>query len=187
MIEKIYLMIFLCCISFSSNEQASIVYDPTNGAQIANVLSTMKELKDINEQWKASAEFLQKVMHEGKEVKRLISLLEGIVCSTNELSLYLGVRTNQLACGKKIEMDIALAKIDGVSGKIKMIATGAIVLSQYETISSLKDLNDELEEAARTTSSLNAFLRSEFLRDMEDEYDSKNGYKNVSILKKMNI
>ncbi len=189
MIEKIFLVIFLVCVSFRSNEQvgASIVYDPTNGAQIASVLQTMKQLKDVNEQWKASSEFLNKIMKEGKEVKRLISLLEGIVCSTNELSLYLGVRSSQLACSKKIQMDIALAKIDGVSGKIQMIATGAIVLSQYETISSLKDLNDELEEAAQSTASLNAFLRSDFLNSQSDEYDANHGYEHVSLLTKMNL
>lgn len=187
MIEKIYITILICCISFSSSEQASIVYDPTNGAQLANVLTTMQQLKKVNEQWKASAAFLNKVMKEGKEVKRLIALLDGMLCATDEMSMYLGMSSSQLICEKKIQMDIALGKIDGVSSRIKMIATGAIVLSQYETITSLKELNDQLQEAVQATTSLNAYLRRSFQQHIQQQDDEENGYLNVSQLTRANI
>jgi hypothetical protein len=189
MLEKIYLIAFICLVSFSSQEQggASIVYDPTNGAQLASVLTTMKDLKKLNEEWKSSAEFLNKIVKQGKEVKRLISLLEGIVCATDEMSLYVGLTSELSICENKIKMDMSLAKIEGVSENLKWIVSGTIVLSQYESITSLKSLNDELEEAIESTISLNAFLRRAFEKSIENEYDSQEGYKNVSLLTPMNI
>lgn len=173
---KNVLCIVFVGLGFMSNEQgASIVYDPTNGATMSSVLTTMKELKETSDSWKANAEFLEKVVNQGKEVKRLVALLDNLVCSTDELTLYIQIDKSFELCENRLELDMTLGKIDGISDKIKLIATGAIVLSQYETITSLKSLNDELESAVRQTASMNQYLRKRFMDRMRSEHEADNG------------
>lgn len=177
------LVYFFTMLSFTSMEQAgaSIVYDPSNGATLASMLSTVEDLKETTESWKANADFLKKIVNEGKEVKRLVSLLESLVCSTDQLEIYIAADKTMTLCDNKIQLDLALGKIDGISGKIKMIASGAIVLSQYETIQSLKDLNDELEEAIMQTSSLNSMMRARLWKKMVKDYESETAYENTGM------
>jgi len=162
---KLYVLGFFVLMGFWSNEQgASLVYDPTNGAQIASLLKTMNDLKDSSEEWKANASFLKKIMDDGQEVKRLFSMLEAMVCATDELQVYIGIEGNAMLCERKLEIDMTLLKIEGISEKVNMIAVGGMVLSQYETVKSLTDLNDSLEEAITKVNNLNQTMRSGFDR-----------------------
>lgn len=187
--KKGLVFIVFVVIAFTGHEQAgaSIVYDPTNGTTMASMLTTLEELKETTESWKSNAEFLKKVVDQGKEVKRLVSLLDGLVCSTDELEIYLEIDQSFQLCENKLELDMCLGKIDGVSEKLKLIATGAIVLSQYETIHSLKELNDELEEAIRSTSSMNHFLRERFMKRMKEEYEAENALDNTGFGTNFNV
>ena len=62
------LILFILCLLITGNQfilnaqaGASIVYDPKNGASLASMLATIKEMKDVQEEWKASNEFLGKI------------------------------------------------------------------------------------------------------------------------------
>jgi|GEM_PF-3182116 len=186
MIRKFYLTVFIVLMSFKSIEQ-SIVYDPTNGAQIASMLGTIKELKESADSWKANADFINNVMNSGSEVKRLITMLEGMICATDELQLYMGMAGGLELCENKLELDITFMKIEGVSEKLNWIATGGILMTQYETVQSLKDLNDQLEEAIRKVNSLNKYMRGNVLQQLLREYDRKHPEENYSMLTQMNL
>lgn len=189
MLKKIYLTLFIVLMASNSKEQApaSIVYDPTNGAHLASVLETIKGLKQSTEEWKANAEFLNKIATEGAEVKRLVAMLEGMICATDELELYAGLSGNLALCENKLEFDITLMKIEGVSEKLNWITTGSILLTQYETIQSLKDLNDQLEDAIRQVNNLNRFMRGNLLRTLIGEWERENAASGFSSLTEMNI
>lgn len=187
--KKGIVLVSMLSISFMGQLQAgaSIVYDPTNGSTMASMLTTLGELKETTESWKANAEFLSKVVDQGKEVKRLVALLESLVCSTDELEIYLEVDNSFQLCENKLELDMCLGKIEGVSDKLRMIASGAIVLSQYETIHSLKELNDELEDAVRQTSDMNSFLRGRFMNRMKEEHESEHALENTGFGTTFNV
>lgn len=172
----------------SSNEQgAAIVYDPTNGAQLAGVLETIKGLKESTDEWKASSEFLQKIANEGSEVKRLIALLEDMVCATDKLELFAAVDESLALCENKLEFDLTLMKIEGVSEKLNWITTGTILLTQFETIKSLKDLNDQLEDAIRQVNMLNRYMRGNLIRKAKFNWLKDNAYKDHAVLTQFNL
>lgn len=173
-------MMLLMAAQSQPQAPASIVYDPTNAAQIGSVLETIKELKSLQEEWKSNQEFLNKVVQEGKEVKRLISLLESLVCATDEFDIYIGVVGDLTLCNRKLEIDITLGKLEGISEKIKSLVTGAYVLSQFETIASLKDLNDELEEGIHQINRINTDLRVDVVKTLNTMAGESYGYEEVS-------
>lgn len=187
MIRSFYLMMCFVFLYKGSNSQAAIVYDPTNGAQIASMLSTIKSLKEGADEWKASTDFIDKIMTQGPEVKRLIAMLEGIFCATEEMELLLQLNGGIEACGEKLEVDITLMNIEGVSSKLKWIATGGVMLTQYETVQTLKDLNDQLERSVRYVNRMNNFLRGNVLNNLLREYDRLYGGRNMSSLTQMNL
>lgn len=187
--KRIVIVMFCLLIVNRSSSQAgaSIVYDPTNGVSLSNMLATLDELKEKQEEWKSSQEFLDKVVSEGKEVKRLVSLLESLVCATDEFEIYIGVVGNLTLCNRKLNIDITLSKIEGISSKVKNIATGAYVLSQFETIESLKQLNDELEEGIRQMNDLNTNLKLDVIQSLNAAAGSTQGHKSVSWSESANI
>jgi hypothetical protein len=188
MIRKVYLLMCFMVVFKSSNSQgASIVYDPTNGAQIASMLSSIKELKEGADEWKANSEFIDKLVSQGPEVKRLLMMLEGIFCATEELELLLQLSGGLEGCGEKLELDITLMNVEGISGKLKWIATGGILMTQYETMQSLKDLNDQLEKSVRYVNNMNRFLRDRVMNKLLKEYDAEHGGENMSFLTPMNL
>lgn len=189
MIKKFYIMMFMVLMASNSQEQApaSIVYDPTNGAQLASVLTTIKDLKESSEEWKASAEFLNKVATQGTEVKRLLAMLEGMICATDELELYAGWDQSLSICENKLEFDITLMKIEGVSEKLNWITTGTVLLSQYETIQSLKDLNNQLEDAIRKVNKMNSYMRGNLMRHLNKLVEQNNYPEEFSPLTQMNL
>lgn len=167
-------ILFVMLFSWTNTQSpASIVYDPTNGATLSNVFTVIKDLKETSDSWRANAEFLDKVVNQGKEVKRLVALLESIICATDETAILIRVDHTFELCEKKLELDITLGKIEGVSERLKLIVTGSVLLSQFETIQSLKDLNDELEDAIRQTNTLNEYMRYRLDRRLEAEYNMK--------------
>lgn len=185
--KLLILGMFIGIGSVSREQGAAIVYDPTNGLTMSNVLSTIKDLKETSDSWRANAEFLENIMNEGKEVKRLVAMLENLVCATDELDIYLRVDKSFELCQNKLELDITLGKIEGVNERIKLIATGAIALSQYETIESLKDLNDQLEDAIRQTNQLNSYMRRRVINMMREDYEAEHFYENSAMGTQFNV
>src|SRR6218665_271693 len=164
----------------SAQSPASIVYDPTNGLSLSNMLATLKDLKQVQDDWKASQPFLNKIVNEGKEVKRLIALSESLVCAMDEFEIYICVVGDLTLCNRKLKIDITLSKIDGISGKLKSIVGGAYVLSQIDAINSLKDLNDEMESAINELNELNTKLKVDVLNSLRASSGSSSGYEEVS-------
>lgn len=173
-------MLLLRVNNIGSQVGASIVYDPTNGAQIANVVTTLDKLKKAQEEWKSNTEFLNKIKTQGMEVKRLISLLESLVCATDEFDLYIGVVGNMTLCNRKLKIDITMGKLDGISGTLKTILSGAVVLSQFETIESLKSLNDQLEDGINGINELNTDLRMDVVSSLNALGSKSSGSNAVS-------
>ncbi|MFT6441356.1 MAG: hypothetical protein ACJASM_000893 [Salibacteraceae bacterium] len=186
--EKAFLIFAFMFMAWGSKEQGSpIVYDPTNGVQLIKILDTMKKVRELNEEWKATSDFIKKVVDEGKQVKRLYSLLGSMVCATDDLTLALSIEGAVKFCEEELELEITLGNLDVISSEMKMLLQGGLVLTQFETIQSLKDLNDQLEETIRETNSLNAFFRAKFMNDVESEYDAKYGVEDVSWTQDINI
>jgi|SRR5690554_434285 len=187
--KKIYVMVFCLLLGKGSIEQggASIVYDPTNGVQIASMLSTLGELKEVNEQWRATAEFLQKIKSGTEQTKRFIKLMDGMLCLTDQTDIYLKLAKGAMVCGKKLELDLSFGKIADVSSRYKLLIQGSMVLTQYETIKTLEDLNNELESAMRSTADMNKWLGEQFRQSMLNKYDKEAGGRRMTQVLNMNI
>ena len=186
--EKVLLVsLFVTIIHASRSQATSIVYDPTNAAQIGSVLSSIDEIKQLQETWKANTEFLNKVVEQGAEVKRLVSLLESLVCATDDFKIYINVVGDLTLCERKLNIDLTMGKLDAVNGNMKSILTGAYALTQFETIESLKDLNDQLEEAIAEINSLNTDLRLDVQSTLNAIGSRRNGAEEVSWNTEMGI
>lgn len=185
LIKKVgrYSMILVTCFSLwfvSSSQAPSVVYDPANASNIISLGKTMKSLKDLKEKVMTSSAFINNVLSKSNELKRLLSLLDNMVCATSHFNIYMGIVGDITACNKKLNIDITLSKLDGISGKAKSIMSGVYTMSQYESIKSLKDLNDELENSIRELSSINSNLRYDVLTKLRKKKLLKDGYKEFS-------
>lgn len=179
-IVMIVLLIGVPVVNVKAQAPASIVYDPSNGITLGSILTTIKDVKEVQEEWKANSEFLKKIANEATEVKRLIALSESLVCAMDEFEIYIGVVGDLTLCNRKLKMDITLSKIDGVSGKLKSLVGGAYVLSQIETINSLKDLNDEMEDAINELNGINTELKVDVVNTLRAGSGSELGHQEVS-------
>jgi len=186
--KKYLMMFYAVMLSFCSMEQAgAVVWDPTNGANISQMLTVISKLNKTTESALANAQFLQNAIKAGPEVKRLLGLLDAMVCATDEMSIFIGVAGEMQLCENKINLNITLAKIDNVSSRLELIASGAMVLSQYEAINSLKTLNDELESAVSAVNSINAFTREIAKRRIRYDYETQNAYDNTAFGTTFNV
>lgn len=183
-----YSLIMITCFTlwFTTSSQ-DIVYDPTNASNILSLGETMGELKKLKEDIMNSAEFLNKVLANTHEVKRLLSILNTMVCSTDEFNLFLGFIGDINACNERLNIDITLTKLDGISGKVTSLLSGAIAMTQYESIKSLKDLNDELENGIRQLAAINTSLKYDVFKKLKEDHTKKEGYKSFSFTNKANL
>lgn len=168
---KIVVLSFFMLMSYGSHEimgVGDITYDPTNHAELIGLGKIVADLKEDAEEWKTNVEFLTKVKTNYTEVQRLYKTLDGLICSTEKLALYGDLSVQLGTCEKKLEIQIAFDKIEASSKGVKLVMTGAALLSQYETIESLKDLNDQLEGAVSSVNKIVGSLEREVFASLMD-------------------
>lgn len=163
--KKIFVLSFCLMMSFPSYEIfGDVVFDPTNAVTFSNMLKTLKETKKQTESLKKSAVFINKVIKGSKEVKKLFAILDAMFCQMDEMEMYAELNGGMnFPCGKKLEIDMTLMKIDGISEKLAWIQGANVVATQYETIKSLSDLNETLEDAVREVNVINSGIRGNLI------------------------
>lgn len=166
---------------------ASVVYDPTNATNLLNLKQTMDDLKKMREDLLSNTQFINNVLSNSNELKRLMRTLDNMACTTNKFNIYMGMVGDLKFCNQKLNVDMTLTKLDGVSGKVKSILAGAYAMSQYESIKSLKDLNNELEAGIREMNSINSSLRLDINRILRKNYVKKNGGKDMTFNTKVEL
>lgn len=186
-----YSLIMTVCFSFwfvnSSQSPASVVYDPTNASNIMNLGKTMDKLKEMKENIMNNTQFINNVLSNSNELKRLMSILDNMVCATDHFDIYMGLIGDITVCNKKLKIDMTLSRLDGISGKTKSIMSGVYSMTQYESVQSLKDLNDELEQSIKELNKINTQLRIDVLKKLKAKNLKENGHEKFSFTHKVNL
>jgi len=171
-------LLSLFCFPKNTNSQAEIVFDATAAVNATNMITvfknvytTIKETKEQADSVMASIEFLQDMKETGTEVKRLYSLLESMVCATDEFNMYIGFIGGITACNKRLRIDMTISRLDGIPKQMERLLSGALRLTKGESITKLKNINDALEKTAEEFLEINEELRGDL--EAQIEYEKK--------------
>lgn len=173
-----YILIFtigvLCIHTKASLAQGGVVSAPILEAQMGTqngIVSAMNATIAAMEKAEGKVrKALQKVewAKNLETMRRLLTVIEGTVCTTKDLTLNMDVATNN--CFVSFNYDVAIVKMTASIDFVNIVLMSDVLMSQGDRIKTMNDALSLFEEAQQTLAELNLAI-NQMKNSLEEEGD----------------
>ena len=101
-------------------------------------------------------------------MRRLLTVIEGTVCTTKDLTLNMDVATNN--CFVSFNYDVAIVKMTASIDFVNIVLMSDVLMSQGDRIKTMNDALSLFEEAQQTLAELNLAI-NQMKNSLEEEGD----------------